>query len=181
MSELTFAHGPPGTQGGCSNFRGDILSGELGPGERHEPAVLHGWRWQCVYVGALLSACGGQRTQGTACPRKAAWLVSPSCAQGSTGHAPCWNPTPQSTAVNIEPSSTQASGTIWKFQLPQSSAPHMGPSTGVTLRPADGCTARSEPRVSPLCSRETQNRSSAPTFSRVLISQAVLAPDPKHI
>lgn len=33
-------------------------------------------------------------------------------------------PTPQSTALNTEPSSTQASGTIWKFQLPQSSAPH---------------------------------------------------------
>lgn len=74
-------------------------------------------------------------------------------------------PTPQSTASNTEPSSTQASGTIWKFQLPQSSAPHVASSTGVTLRPADGCTARSESRVS-LCSHETQNRSSTPTFSR---------------
>lgn len=74
--------------------------------------------------------------------------------------------TPHSTALNAEPSSTQASKTVWKFQLPQSSTPHVGPSTGVTLRPADGCTARSEPRVFPLCSHETQNGSSALTFSR---------------
>ena len=80
-------------------------------------------------------------------------------------------PTPHSTALNAEPSSTQASRTLWKFQLPQSSTPHVGPSTGVTLRPADGCIARSEPRVSPLCSHETQNGSSAPTFCRAKDSE----------
>lgn len=121
---VTFAHGPPGTQGGCSDFGGDILPGEPGPGERREPAVLRGWRWQCLYMGALLSACGGQRTRGTVCPRKAAWLVSPHVPRDPLRMHRAEIPTPQSTALNAEPSSTQASGTIWKFQLPQSSAPH---------------------------------------------------------
>ena len=96
LSELTFAHGPPGTRGSWSDFGGDILPGEPGPGERHKLAVLRGWRWERVYMGALLSARGDQRTRGTPCPRKAAWFLSPSCAKGSTAHVPCRNShTPQ--------------------------------------------------------------------------------------
>lgn len=136
-----------------------------------------------MYVGALLSAHGVRGPEGRHVLER---------QRGSSPHrAPrdplhmrrVGIPTLHSTALNAEPSSTQASRTLWKFQLPQSSTPHVGPSTGVTLRPADGCTARSEPRVSPLCSPETQEGSSAPTSPgpRILISQAVLAPDPKHI
>lgn len=87
---VTFAHGPPGTQGGCSDFGGGILPGEPGPGERHEPAVLRGWRLQCLFVhgGPAVSLWGSEDLRDGV-SQKGSVVGFPSWAQGSTAHAPC--------------------------------------------------------------------------------------------